>query len=277
MHATPTLRTKTFLLGVGAQKAGTTWLHQYLSGFDSANFGLHKEYHIWDAVSSDLCAEFRVTPAMLTQTGDKGLQASAPDVLRYAMQHFAGVYEGYFASLVEGDKWLTGDITPAYACLSAETLSRLRQALERAGLRVKVVFLMRDPFERCWSAVRMYKRTGALIGSDEACLERSYRTPQFQFRTNYHHTIQALECAFGSEAIFYGLYEDLFTRSSLGRLSDFLEMPPNYDAVDQRFNTSPKSEACRPDLRQDVITFYSDVYAYCYERFPNTRALWHTL
>ena len=36
---------KTFLLGIGAQKAGTTWLYQYLSEHPNCDFTLGKEYH----------------------------------------------------------------------------------------------------------------------------------------------------------------------------------------------------------------------------------------
>lgn len=267
--------TKTFLLGVGAQKAGTTWLHQYLCGYAGADFGMHKEYHVWDAVFSELCAEFRVTPEMLVQSTANGPVANEPSILRYAMQHFPGIYPAYFARLLSGDKWLTGDITPAYACLGKTALLQVKQAIESAGMQVKVVFLMRDPFERCWSAIRMYKQTADLEGSDEDCLARLYRSEHFQFRTMYQETIRALESVFRPDAIFYGFYESLFTEATLDRLSDFLGVPPNYAAIDQRFNTSPKFEHCRPDLRLDVIRFYEDVYAFCRTRFPETKTLWH--
>ncbi len=46
---------KTFLLGVGAQKAGTTWLHRYLADSQQVVRGYRKEYHVFD--SSDLADE----------------------------------------------------------------------------------------------------------------------------------------------------------------------------------------------------------------------------
>jgi hypothetical protein len=266
---------KTFVLGVGAQKAGTTWLHQYLSSYACADFGMHKEYHIWDAIFSELCAEFKVTPEMFVDTVADGLVANDASILRYAMQHFPAVYPAYFAHLLTGKKWLTGDITPAYACLDKDALLQVKQSIESAGMQVKAVFLMRDPFERCWSAIRMYKRMADLEGSDEECLARLYRSERFRFRTAYQETIGALECVFSPESIFYGFYESLFTAETLDRLSDFLGIPPNYAAIEQHFNASPKSEHCRPDLRLEVIRFYEDVYAFCRNRFPETKVLWH--
>lgn len=265
---------KTFVLGVGAQKAGTTWLHEYLNSYACSDFGMHKEYHIWDAAFSELCTEFKVTPEMLAEPTGTELLASNPNVLRYAMQNFPGVYSGYFAHLVSGDKWLTGDITPAYACLKRDALLQVKEEIESAGLAVKVVFLMRDPFERCWSAIRMYKRTAALAGSDEDCLEQLYRSDRFRFRTNYHETIEVLESVFPPDAIFYGFYENLFTKATVDRLSEFLGIPANYAVIDQRFNASPKSEPCRSDLRQELMHYYADVYAFCQKRFPETRELW---
>jgi Sulfotransferase family len=266
---------KTFVLGVGAQKAGTTWLHAYLNSYACSDFGMHKEYHIWDAVYSELCAEFKVTPEMLVEPAGTELMASNPNALRYAMQNFPGVYEGYFSSLIASDsKWITGDITPAYASLTRDALLQVKQRIESAGMAVKVVFLMRDPFERCWSAVRMYKRTAALAGSDEDCLEQNYRSDQFNFRSSYHKTIQALESVFPPDAIFYGFYENLFTEATLDRLSRFLGIPAHYAVIDQSLNASPKSEPCRSDLRQEVMHYYADVYAFCQKRFPEVRELW---
>ena len=37
-------KNRTFLLGVGAQKAGTTWLHSYAASSPNTNMGDMKEY-----------------------------------------------------------------------------------------------------------------------------------------------------------------------------------------------------------------------------------------
>ena len=45
--------TKIFILGVGAQKAGTTWLHSQLSTNNSIDFGFRKEYHVFDTIEKE--------------------------------------------------------------------------------------------------------------------------------------------------------------------------------------------------------------------------------
>ena len=49
------MKFKTFVLGLGAQKSGSTWLHSYLNHFSFSDFGPVKEYHIWDGVYSEYC------------------------------------------------------------------------------------------------------------------------------------------------------------------------------------------------------------------------------
>jgi hypothetical protein len=142
---------RTFLLGVGAQKAGTTWLHQTLAAVPKVNFGVRKEYHIWDVLSSDLFKKLRVTAAMVQD----GVTDAA---IRYRMQNESGYYAYYFNTLLDSGCRLAGDITPSYSALSSDDWTRVREVLHLIDAKLRVVFLMRDPFERCWSAVRMEKR-----------------------------------------------------------------------------------------------------------------------
>lgn len=72
---------KTFLLGVGAQKSGTTWLYKYLSDNSNVSFGPLKEYHIWDGIYIKECANFL---------------AKKEDKFRYALQNMGGAYEHFF-------------------------------------------------------------------------------------------------------------------------------------------------------------------------------------
>ena len=53
------LEGKTLLLGVGAQRAGTTWMHDYLSRSEKIETSPIKELHFFDAwLRPDLCKQF---------------------------------------------------------------------------------------------------------------------------------------------------------------------------------------------------------------------------
>ena len=105
---------KTFILGVGAQKCGTSWLSSYINQSQQANLGILKEYHCWDAKTLELCEEFRTVD-------DNLLIQSDQYQIRHKMQNIEGYYERYFAEILEGRINITGDITPSYSMLSSKT------------------------------------------------------------------------------------------------------------------------------------------------------------
>ena len=56
-----------FLLGLGAQKAGTTWLHEQLQRRADTDFGVLKEYHVHDARTMPELARVRRIEMSLSQ------------------------------------------------------------------------------------------------------------------------------------------------------------------------------------------------------------------
>ncbi len=118
---------------------------------------------------------------------------------------------------------------------------RVREVLHLIDAKLRVVFLMRDPFERCWSAVRMEKRFKNLTGSDDALLQRLYASPGFEVRTRYDRTVRSLRATFPESALYFGLYGTMHEEGELRRLSDFLGVTLPSGASDHRFNASPKA------------------------------------
>ena len=145
----------TFLLGVGAQKAGTSWLHDQLHRRSDADFGFLKEYHIFDALELERFANFRPkrpTP-LKWRTWRRARFIARPER-----------YFDYFASRLKPPRIrLTGDITPSYAGLSAESYQRIQKAFAQRGVQTRAVFIMRDPVERFLSQQRMQLRKRGLL------------------------------------------------------------------------------------------------------------------
>ena len=137
-----------FLLGVGAQKTGTSWLHQQLHRRRDVDFGFLKEYHVHDARTVPELLRFR-------QLQTKFLQPRTwiqpRSWMRQLFIHNPELYSDYFAWLLHRPRLrgsqilLTGDITPSYALLSAETLEEIKTNFEQRGVAVRPVFLMGDP------------------------------------------------------------------------------------------------------------------------------------
>ena len=195
-------KSKIFLLGVGAQKCGTSWLSKYLASFKNTNFGCSKEYHVWDAImETPLNYPFKVN------ISDLKSKNQTYEILRYAMQNFEGVYEGYFSNLCSANINVTGDITPTYALLKKNSLNIIKRRLESAGFDIKVIFIMRDPFERILSQARMHVNKRRTKYSAERLVRDSLENDEIwhgmNVRTQYQNTIRNLE------SVFKGIYHNL--------------------------------------------------------------------
>jgi SAM-dependent methyltransferase len=103
-------------LGIGAQKAGTTWLYAQLSAHPQVRFPAGKELHFWN-------------------------NEEERDVAQYKRR---------FDQPIGGDT-RNGEITPAYAILSRERVAEIRSHFPS----LRLLYLIRNPIERAWSSALM--------------------------------------------------------------------------------------------------------------------------
>lgn len=292
---------KTFLLGVGCQKGGTTWLHRYLSAHPACDFGFRKEYHIFDALwirgaktgkfyrgaLADLARRAR---RQAKRQGRETVERSGREALQLekALQHVSFYtdpenYAEYFDWLHSSrpELQLVGDITPSYNGLPAEKLIAIREMLERRGFHVKVVFLMRDPVERIYSATRMRIRDQqgkpAKQGKEPvAFFNKRFAWGDVEMRTRYEHTFAALDQAFAPEDVLYGFYETLFTDAEVRRITSFLgleHIDPDFEA---QVNASPRTADLDSGSIAKVRAYYDATYQAAMTRFgeDHIRAIW---
>jgi hypothetical protein len=250
----------TFLLGVGCQKGGTAWLHRYLEGSPQCDPGFRKEYHVWDSL--DLPSGRLARERIEKQGGQRAAFLRDPE------QYF-----DYFSGLLAPEQIrLTADITPAYAALPVARLSMIRAGFEARAVRPVAVYLVRDPVERIWSAARMdMRRRGAEAPeAPETRIAHMYKHPMYADRTRYDVTMDALEAAFPREAVFYGLYERLFSVETLAPLCEFLDIDFHEPDLDRQVNVSPKSQgaALPEDTVRTMARHFAPVYDAVQRRFP---------
>ena len=271
----------TFILGVGAQKAGTSWLHAYLSKLPEVDLGFMKEYHVFDQkfVADKTPPLRKRIPNWFSSFFPRN---NVEQQLQFRRNN--SKYVEYFNSLVNssGAARITGDITPSYAALPASELARISGLLHNAGFKVKVMFLMRDPVERCISANRMYARHLVRANPDNPNLEaeilaQNYMKPRFAVRTRYDRTISNLEDVFSREDIFYGFYEELFSSSSVVRLCEFLELPFREADYGEIVNGAKVKSEIPRSLRMEIRTYYQQVYDLVGSKFGQdvVDRLWH--
>jgi hypothetical protein len=176
-------------LGIGAQKAGTTWLHRNLALHPDVWLPPVKEIHFFDEVH--IPAHKRWTATQRRDRGSVVLRnylARTPEVER-DLRHIA-----LLEDFIEGpasDNWygrlfgiadpaqISGEFTPEYSNLPEDGI---RHVL-RLSPEVKLILSLRDPIERCWSHIRMdAKRRGGL---DLPALERLSASENVLARSDY--------------------------------------------------------------------------------------------
>ena len=271
-----------FLLGVGAQKAGTSWLHQQLNSRPDTDFGCLKEYHVHDARTIAELRRFR-------QLQCKPLQPRTwikpRSWLRQWFIHHPRHYTEYFNWLLKRPRLretqirLTGDITPSYALLSAGTLKEIKTNFHERGIPVKPVFLMRDPIERLISSQRMkLRKQGLRDAATEVATLRKRVAKGRGLRSNYGQTLDALDQAFGLEHCFIGLFETLFTETTCSELCRFLEVCYLEPAWAEKVNVSATSTVIPDDLLADMGRQHAGDIQRAQQALPNVdiQQLWPT-
>ena len=254
---------KTFVLGLGAQKAGTSWFYDWLMRKPGAVAGERKEYNVWNRVS-----------------GLEDMPPPKPGAIKLMCQD-PDFYFDYFADLLDQpDCMLTSDFSPGYAGLDADTLRQISHGFQRRGIRCVAVFLMRDPVERLWSMARMNharQKTPKVDFSDspssEDVLLRIYQTPRAAMRTRYDNTLQAMEAAFPASDRFVGIYEELFVPGGTENVSELLGIPAN-SSFKVRVNQGPAAPRPSSPVLARVAEEYRCVYAACRSRYPRLKSIW---
>lgn len=258
------------MLGLGAQKAGTTWLSRYLHHSRHFDRGYRKEYHVLDALdlpSEDWMRDRVVNLARRSLEAMSAGEQGDPELLhRAAMLADLDYYYDYFAGLVHrpGPVHATGDLTPDHAMLSADRMTAVREAFAGRGLRTVAVFLLRDPVERVWSHIRMKMHRHPDWFERDAVEEllAEHADPAYERRTRYHRTLAALTEAFAPEAAHVGLYERLFDDATqVHAISELVGIPPRQPRLAAAVNASPRPDGGLPDdVARTVATYYAETY-----------------
>ncbi len=272
------LRGKTFICGVGVQKAGTTWLYDYLNGLPEIYMSSRKELHFFD--KGNIAKGSRIENATLRTLKRllEGIDENAPvsysdkliealDILR--MHHDPQGYTQYFASRA-GDHKFFGEITPAYCMIGRDGFTRIRSLFPR----VKIIYLLRDPVDRHYSLMRMNEEgrsePGLALRSFLPALDRPFPRQMADYRSH----IEALQAVFTPDELFIGFYETLFTESEIRRLCSFIGVEFKPASYNTRINTSNTEAGLTPEMVAAARQKLDATYAYCRQTFPDLPAGW---
>ena len=273
---------KTFLIGAGCQKGGTTWLYHHLRKSREFAHGYRKEYHVFDSL--DLPSEAWMRHRILLQAeqavaaAQRGEQADAQALHRASMFADPEIYYDYFTGLLRRAPRFraAADLTPGHAMLPAERFRAVSDGFAARGVRTVSVFLMRDPVERTWSQIRMQadRSTDRPTVPTEQVLAEQHAEPAYELRSRYGDTIAALDAVFAPEDVHYGFYESLFSDDAVRAITDLLGLEPVAADLGTRRNSSSRTTSRLPeDVAQQVARHYADTYRAVADRFPDVDLL----
>ena len=206
-------------IGIGAQKAGTTWLHRNI--VDHPQIWIpRKEIHYFDKKINDRSNAAtrlfgkslederwrrqvrRYTSAHLKQLDLEGLRF----VYRFYMRPYN---DAWYGSIFEAKKGrVAGEITPAYSALGEDMVSHIHNILPEA----KVIFLMRNPIERDWSQTVMSfdkAKPGSAESVSEDMMLKEFERKGSRPLTDYLRTLEIWQRFYPEEQIFVGFTEDV--------------------------------------------------------------------
>ena len=143
----------------------------------------------------------------------------------------------------------------------------MKEMFRQASMNLKIVFLLRDPIDRYYSALRMKQRKSrGEINANEVFLP-NIRNPQQYERGRYDFTIKNLLNVFDEEDLYFAFYEELFSNEEIVKLFDFLGLEPVDADFSNIVNQSPFDEALSNEQIAKAREVFDPVYRFCDEFF----------
>ncbi|MEL6539123.1 MAG: sulfotransferase [Bacteroidota bacterium] len=142
---------------IGAQKAGTTWLHHQLNQHPEVWMPPVKELHFFDQqdVSRRIYLLFRKGRRKRT-TINQLRRVVRGDEPRWMLTYlFTKRTPSNYTKLFYPQEYqISGECTPAYARLELEAVAKIAQLEPQP----KIIYLLRNPVDRAWSQVNFFRQ-----------------------------------------------------------------------------------------------------------------------
>lgn len=264
-------------LGIGAARAGTTWLSEQLTAHPDVWIPAIKELHYFTRsaryVGPSQLADGNIVQRLFSsakpyrQYRKLAQRAIASNIVRPSLNKL--MWDANFLLRRPGDRWyaslfsqgfgkVTGEVTPRYSMLEHDDI----RALKRLIPDLKLIFIMRDPVERAWSLVKYHEMRGGkrLTGVPaDALRRRAFAAPIVQ-QSDYEAILTRWRNVFPPEQLLEIYFDEIREQPDalLRRIQRFLGIPTTGIAQDRvigKVNGS-FSKPMPPGLRQELVSHY---------------------
>jgi len=224
MDTYPTHKNLPGFLGIGAQRAGTSWLYRQLCLHPEIWMPPVKELHYFDrsphyASPNDLATVslyariFGQEPRQRARTGT-GIktiarylaQGKIRQALWWSRWTFGFYNDDWYRRLfAQAASWqISGEITPSYSILEDNDIARMH----KVNPEMKIIFLLRNPVERAWSAIRFHVLMGTPLHLDSPSEIKSVlEHPGMRLRGDYERTLAHYLKYFDTSQILICFYD----------------------------------------------------------------------
>jgi hypothetical protein len=258
-------------LVIGAQRSGTSWLYFVLRRHPSLWLPPVKEIHYFDKLKG--------TTQQDRKRWRRALTARQRALNWWTVSYLLGQKnDDWYAKLfyqAQSRGRLAGEITPAYATLN-EAMFRHIQGMNP---EIKLVFIMRDPVDRAWSAVTNAFKNNRLLAplTVEKALARA-RTTSFAARSAYIDTIARLERVFCDAQLHFCFYDELREQPDImaARLLAFLGVRPHQakNMLVAKVNSSAGLTPMPPAFQREMARVYIPMVRNLSQRFDGPPQKW---
>lgn len=183
-------------LGIGAQRAGTSWLFANLVRHPDIFLPFNKELHYFDLL------------------------------------HISNTADWYCEQFQEAGGSICGEITPSYSILEKTMIRAIASNTDQ----LKVFLIMRNPIDRAWSAIKMELQhlvgdRFALSQIPGELIVEHIKTSVTIEKGDYEKIIRNWRSAFSDDSLHLMFYEDIKKKPAqvLNGLFDFIGVPAVQD------------------------------------------------
>ncbi|MDA7511080.1 sulfotransferase domain-containing protein [Verrucomicrobia bacterium] len=221
-------------LGIGAQKAATTWLAYTLTDHPDIHVPKEKELHFWDLHY------------------DRGIEA----------------YKAFFqASPTSPIR--QGEFTPSYAILPKE---RIQEAYDLSP-KVRLIYSVRNPIARAWSAALMAIQDAGMEfeeASDQWLIDH-FKSKGSRNRGHYRQCMENWLDVFPSEQCLVLCFEELPAnpKQALIDCCHHIDANPlDLDSLDPKRLTERVFAGPKHEIRPSLLPVLEGIYRTEMEQFP---------
>jgi len=254
---------KTFFLGMGQGKAGSTWLYEYLLSCPSVTGGCLKEMHTLAFPEYHSIVKSVINMPWYKFEGRRWLHE------QYTKAWYRVNWDRYFDHFEERlstGAQVTGEISPSNQFVTTDVLQKVKDEFERRNIRTVPIFVMRDPIDRLYSNARYismrskdsrYKKD---MGNNyEEIFKNILNNPKERKYANYNQTLKNIKDVFEEKDILILFYENLFNNESIISICQTLNIRYHPANFAKRVNPSPVGKGLsQATILNSVLHFKSE-------------------